>query len=99
MSNEIRQAFGKRVRGLRTDNGFSLRKFALMIGVDKSFLVDIEYGRVSPTLDTIERIAGGLGVDLSSLFCGVGLAGAAERDGVERAPVAEESSLAESKAR
>ena len=48
MSSEIRQAFGRRVRELRVERGFSLRKFALTIGADKSFLVDIEYGRKSP---------------------------------------------------
>lgn len=68
MSNEIRQAFGRRVRELRMERGFSLRKFALTIGADKSYLVDIEYGRKSPTLDTIWRISRGLDVTMSYLL-------------------------------
>ena len=68
MSSEIRQAFGRRVRELRVERGFSLRKFALTIGADKSFLVDIEYGRKSPTLDTIWRISRGLDVTMSYLL-------------------------------
>ena len=68
MSIEVRKAFGTRVRALRTERSFSLRQFALTIGIDKSFLVDIEYGRKAPTLDTIERIAGGLDVTMSYLM-------------------------------
>lgn len=68
MSAEIRQAFGRRVRELRLERGFSLRKFALTIGADKSYLVDIEYGRKSPTLDTIWRISRGLDVTMSYLL-------------------------------
>ena len=68
MSSEMRRVFGKRVRCMRQRRGISLRGFALMIGIDKGFLVDIEYGRKSPTLDTIEKIASGLGVKTSDLF-------------------------------
>ena len=68
MSPTIRQAFGNRVRAMRMEQGVSLRKFALMIGIDKGFLVDIEYGRKSPTLDTIVKVANGLGVSLATLF-------------------------------
>ena len=64
----MRRAFGTRVRELRTQSGISLRKFALMIGIDKGFLVDVELGRKAPTLDTIEKIASGLGINLSTLF-------------------------------
>ena len=71
MDTEIRQAFGQRVRTLRQERGFSLRKFALTIGADKSYLVDIEYGRKSPTLDTIWRISSGLDVTMSYLLLGV----------------------------
>ena len=68
MGTEARQAFGRRVRELRVERGYSLRKFALTTGADKSYLVDIEYGRKSPTLDTIWRIASGLDVAMSYLL-------------------------------
>ena len=68
MGTEVRQAFGRRVRELRVERGYSLRKFALTIGADKFYLVDIEYGRKSPTLDTIWRIASGLDVTMSYLL-------------------------------
>lgn len=68
MSSQTRQAFGRRVRLLRTERGLSLRGFALMTAVDKSHLLAIEHGRTAPTLDTIERIAGGLDVPMSYLL-------------------------------
>lgn len=67
MSSAIRQSFGKRVRYLRIERGYSLRMFALTIGINKSYLVDIEYGRKSPTLDTMDKIARGLDVTISFL--------------------------------
>ena len=68
----MRIDFGNRVKEMRLAQGISLRKFALMIGIDKSFLVDIEHGRKSPTLDTIEKIACGLNVTFAELFDGLG---------------------------
>ena len=71
MSEAIRQAFGRRVRMLRKERSLSLRQFALSIRTDKTFLSNIENGRQSPTLDTIERIASGLDVTMSFLLYGV----------------------------
>lgn len=72
MSQKVRTDFGDRVRQLRIERNISLRKFALVIGIDKSFLVDIEYGRKAPSLDTIEKIALGLNVSFSELFSSLG---------------------------
>ena len=52
MMIEMRKTFGAKIRKLRKERGLSLRQFALMIGIDKGYLVDVEYGRKSPTLDT-----------------------------------------------
>lgn len=68
MSTETRQKFGCAVRLLRKERGVSLRQFALMVGIDKNHLVNIEHGRTSPTLDIIDKIACGLGVTLVRLF-------------------------------
>lgn len=56
---------------LRKERSLSLRQFALSIRTDKTFLSNIENGRQSPTLDTIERIASGLDVTMSFLLYGV----------------------------
>lgn len=68
----MRIDFGNRVKEMRLAQGISLRKFALMIGINKSYLVDIEHGRKSPTLSTIEKIARGLNVSFTELFANLG---------------------------
>lgn len=73
MEGEIRVAFGMRVRMLRKERNVSLRQFALMIGIDKGFLVDVELGRKSPTLDTIAKIAAGLDMSLGELLEGISI--------------------------
>lgn len=71
MGDQVRHRFGNRVRELREGQGISLRRFAMVIGLDKTYLSEIERGMRSPTLDSIDRIAQGLGMPLSELFKGV----------------------------
>ncbi len=71
MSRELRQRFGGRVRELREERGISLRQFAMQINADKTFISGVERGERSATLDTIEKIAKGLGVSISELFYGL----------------------------
>lgn len=71
MSRELRQKFGGRVRELREERGISLRQFAMQINADKTFISGVERGERSATLDTIEKIAKGLGVSISELFYGL----------------------------
>lgn len=92
MSSATRQAFGRRVRLLRTERGISLRKFALAIGTNKSYLVDVEYGHKSPTLDTIERIARGLDVSISFLVKDIDSKVDVEYDGLGASPAPGEES-------
>ena len=67
-----RQQLGLRVRTLRKAEKLSLRKCAEMIGISKDYLVDIEFGRKSPTLDTLVKVAAGFDISLSELLAGVG---------------------------
>lgn len=71
MGNDVRHQVGSRIRSLREAAGISLRQFALSIGADKTYLSEVELGRRSPTLDTLERIAHGLGLTLEELFEGI----------------------------
>lgn len=41
-----------------------------MVGVSRQYLIDIENGRANPTVDMLERIAGGLDTPVSALFQG-----------------------------
>ncbi len=71
MSELMKKEFGARVKTLREQAGLSTNKFALMIGLSKSFIIQIEHGRRNISLDTIERIAAGLSMTASELFEGV----------------------------
>lgn len=71
MSELMKKEFGSRVRALREQAGLSTNKFALMVGLSKSFVIQIEHGRRNISLDTIERIAAGLNMTVSELFEGV----------------------------
>lgn len=59
------------MRELREERGISLRQFAMQINADKTFISGVERGERSATLDTIEKIAKGLGVSISELFYGL----------------------------
>ena len=63
-----RQKFGRTVRRLRTDRGFSQESFADEIGVHRTFMGSVERGETNISLDNIARIAKGLRVTLSELF-------------------------------
>src|SRR5438046_280346 len=58
-------AFGKRLRKLRKDKGFTLRQLADLAGVDFTYLSKVENDRVpyTPAAETIRTLARALGVD------------------------------------
>lgn len=60
--------FGNRIRELRVKTGVSQEKFALQIGMDRTYYASVESGRRNISLINIEKIAEGLGVSLSELF-------------------------------
>lgn len=66
--NTARHALGVRIKNLRTSQRLSIRRLALMIGVDYSYLCNIENGKANATIDVIEKIASGLNVEIRDLF-------------------------------
>lgn len=52
----------------RTRNNLSLVQLAQITGVSKTAINDIENGKVSPRLDTLEALAAGLGVNICDLY-------------------------------
>jgi DNA-binding XRE family transcriptional regulator len=52
----------------RTTKGFSYRQLAEGSGVALSGIQEIEAGSRSPTVDTLDKLAKGLGVDFHDLF-------------------------------
>ncbi|MBY0239817.1 MAG: XRE family transcriptional regulator [Burkholderiaceae bacterium] len=64
----IHDRIARRVRDLRAARGMSLDALATQCGVSRSMLSLIERGESSPTAVVLEKLAGGLGVALASLF-------------------------------
>ena len=60
--SEIRNKVGGRVKELRAREGLTQERFALVAGVNRSYLADIEKGNRNFGFDTLERIVSGLGV-------------------------------------
>ena len=67
----ITVALGKRVQELRKQTGLSQEKFALQIGMDRTYYASVESGKRNVAIRNIKKIADGLGVNLAQLFDGV----------------------------
>ena len=63
---------GKRIKELRKQTGLSQEKFALKIGMDRTYYASIESGKRNVSLKNIEKIASGFDISISQLFIGVG---------------------------
>lgn len=57
-----------RIRAARSELGLSLRDLAKRSGFSASFLSQVELGQASPSLASLDRIAGALGLDLPELL-------------------------------
>lgn len=62
---------GKRIRELRAQTGLSQEKFALKIGMDRTYFASVESGKRNISVRNIKKIADGLDVTLSELFQGI----------------------------
>lgn len=59
---------GVRIKELRNKKGISQEKFALDIGMDRTYLASVEAGKRNISIINIKKIADGLGIKLSELF-------------------------------
>ncbi|MCI9370281.1 MAG: helix-turn-helix transcriptional regulator [Lachnospiraceae bacterium] len=59
---------GNRIRELRQKTGLSQEKFALKIGMDRTYFASVEAGKRNIAIINIKKIADGLEVSLSELF-------------------------------
>jgi transcriptional regulator with XRE-family HTH domain len=66
------QAIGELVRRLREQRGLSLRGMAGATNFSPSFISQVENGLVSPSIDSMGRIASALGFTLGEFFASVG---------------------------
>lgn len=63
----IEAAFGVALRRLRLAAGLSQESLALEAGIQRNFVSLIELGRNQPTIATIAKVAGALGMTASAL--------------------------------
>lgn len=67
----IVQEFGDRLKLLRSEKKISQEKFALKIGMDRTYYASVEAGKRNISLLNIKKIADGFGISLSDLFMGL----------------------------
>lgn len=63
-------ALGTRIKGLRAERELQQRQLAEKAELTPSMVSQIESGRLTPSLNTLGRIAAALGVPIASLFDG-----------------------------
>jgi transcriptional regulator with XRE-family HTH domain len=63
-----RERFGKAVRQLRKQRGWSIEILAAKAGVNDKYLGAVERGQQAASLDIVEKIGAGLQVGLHELF-------------------------------
>jgi len=71
MSKAIRNKFGKQIRNLRRDRGWSQEDLADNSGVHRTYIGAIERGEQNVSIDNIIKLAKALGISLEQLFKGL----------------------------
>ena len=66
--SDVRGRFGVRLRKLRKQRGWTQVEMAEILGLDRSYVAEIEEGKRNVCLMNIEVIAQGLNLTLSQLF-------------------------------
>jgi transcriptional regulator with XRE-family HTH domain len=59
---------GQNIRKIRLKKKLSQARLATALSVDGAYISNIENGRMNPTLSTLEKIAGALGISSSELL-------------------------------
>ena len=68
MAGDIRVRFGRRLRNLREQRGWTQVELAERLGLDRSYLADIERGNRNVSLVNLNLLAIEFGISLSRLF-------------------------------
>ena len=67
VSNAVKK-LAKNMKKIREEKGMSQGDICRALDLDRGFISSIENGKRNPTLSTIEKIAGALGVDVGDLM-------------------------------
>ena len=65
---DIAEKLGIRLHDLRNEAGISQEKFALQIGMDRTYYASVEAGKRNVSLKNLKKIADGFGISLSDMF-------------------------------
>lgn len=60
-----------RIKELRAKTGLSQEKFAMKIGMDRSYFASVESGKRNISIKNLEKIINGLNVSFEEFFKGV----------------------------
>lgn len=66
--NALQFAIGREIRRYRVKSGLTVTGLAGVAGLSPGMLSKVENGQISPSLDTLQALAKGLNVPLTSLF-------------------------------
>ncbi len=66
--NSLSKKIGKKIKLERIKRDISQENLALDAGLDRNTVWKIESGRVSPTIDSLEKIAKALGIEFAILM-------------------------------
>lgn len=67
---EIVRVVGERLRGARRSRGWAMRVVAEKVGKSVSLISQVERAEAAPSLPTVAKICGALGVRMSDVFEG-----------------------------
>jgi transcriptional regulator with XRE-family HTH domain len=65
---QLTKKLGENLKKLRLKKGLSQGDLANKLEVDRAYISNIENGRMNPTLSTLEKISGALGISSSELL-------------------------------
>jgi transcriptional regulator with XRE-family HTH domain len=68
MPHDLLTRLGDRIRKLRKARGWTQAEMAERVGIDRSFLADVERGKRNVSVLNLELIAKGFGLSLAQLF-------------------------------
>ena len=63
--NHARQEIAAQLRQVRKEQGMTQERLAEKVGTRKSNISRLESGRYNPSLDFLEKVAGGLGREIA----------------------------------
>ena len=68
---ETRAFIARRIKELRAENGVTQEKFAMMVGLNRSYLADIEKANRNFGIDTLDKIVRGFNLTYAEFFKGL----------------------------